>query len=156
MNASLPDPGYWENLRDLILMQPVLFSLFAFWIGCCIGSFLNVCIYRIPNGMSILYPPSHCPNCNHAIAWYENIPLFSFLCLRGRCSSCRCPISPRYFYVEMMTGVLYAGLFLCLVYSGSPRFHLLPLYFIASAVAICNAFTDCEYRVIPDSLNLTL
>ncbi len=146
----------WSMMRSMILEHPLISGLFVFWIGCCIGSFLNVCIYRVPNGMSLLYPPSHCPHCDHRIRWYENIPLFSFLGLRGQCSGCGKPISPRYFYVELMTGLLYYGLFAVLIYGRNGRFDLIPLYAVAAAVAICSAFTDCEYRVIPNSFNLLL
>ncbi len=156
MEMTFWDPEYWKMLREMVLTQPLLFAFFAFIIGCCIGSFLNVCIYRIPNGMSLLYPPSHCPNCDHKIQWYENIPLLSFLGLRGRCSGCHDPISPRYFYVEMLTGFLYTGIFLVLIFVRNEAFHLIPLYFLVTAIIICNAFTDVEYRIIPDSLNLTL
>ena len=82
--------------------------------------------------------------------------MLSFLGLRGRCSGCHTPISPRYFYVEMLTGLLYTGLFLCVIFGRNEAFHLLPLYFMTAAIIICNAFTDVEYRVIPNSLNITL
>jgi len=144
--------SYWEMMREAIRNLPFLFTVFSLFVGCCIGSFLNVCIYRIPNGMSLLYPPSHCPNCDHKITWYENIPLFSFLALRGKCSGCGKPISPRYFYVELLTGVLYCIIFMVLVYLRNGCFHLLPLYFIAAAAAVVLAFTDCEYRILPDSV----
>ena len=77
-------------------------SLIAFPFGLIIGSFLNVVIHRVPRGEEIVFTPSHCPRCQHAIAWYENIPVASFLVLRGRCRRCAAPIPWRYFIVELL------------------------------------------------------
>src|SRR5690349_9021496 len=93
-------------------------SLLAGWLGLlglAIGSFLNVVIARVPKEESIVRPPSRCPRCGHSLAWYENIPLFSYLALRGKCSSCKAPISPRYPLVELLTGLLFLA---CLVRFG--------------------------------------
>ena len=84
----------------------VLFACFAFLLGSFIGSFLNVCIWRIPRGESIVWPGSHCPKCNAPIRWFQNIPIFSWFALRGRCASCRKPISPRYLVLELIGGLL--------------------------------------------------
>ena len=84
-------------------------SAFIFFAGLCLGSFLNVCIWRIPREESIVWPGSHCPACNHPIAAYDNIPLLSWLLLAGKCRHCRAPISPRYFEVELLTGALFTG-----------------------------------------------
>jgi leader peptidase (prepilin peptidase)/N-methyltransferase len=81
----------------------------AFIIGLVIGSFLNVCIYRIPEGKSIISPPSHCPNCGERIKWYDNIPVISYLLLRGKCRNCGSPISIQYPLVELLTGFLTAA-----------------------------------------------
>src|SRR5579863_6033072 len=75
--------------------------------GLALGSFLNVCIARLPRRESIVKPRSHCPRCGHAIAWYHNIPLASYLALRGRCAFCRQPISPVYPLVEALTAILF-------------------------------------------------
>src|SRR5580692_8670269 len=80
---------------------------FAF--GCIVGSFLNVCIHRMPRGLSIVSPPSHCPHCKYSIPWYLNVPLLTWLVLRGRCKNCGSTISPRYFIVELLTGVAFLG-----------------------------------------------
>ncbi len=89
-----------------------LLLIFLFALGACVGSFLNVVIHRLPRGESIVFPGSHCPACGRAIRWYDNIPLLSWLVLRGRCRDCKASISPRYLAVEAATAVLVAGLFL--------------------------------------------
>lgn len=90
-----------------------LWIIFLFLIGACVGSFLNVVIYRVPRGESIVFPPSHCPKCGRAIRWYDNIPLLSWLVLRGRCRFCKASISARYIFVEAVTALLIAGLYVC-------------------------------------------
>ncbi|HET6427519.1 MAG TPA: A24 family peptidase [Phycisphaerae bacterium] len=92
----------------------VVWTVFLFAFGACVGSFLNVVVYRMPRGMSIAWPGSHCPRCGVAIRWYDNIPIVSWLLLRARCRSCKGPISPRYLLIELLTAVLVAGLFVCL------------------------------------------
>ena len=84
-----------------------IFACFAFAFGTCIASFLNVCIWRLPRNESVVRPGSHCPNCNAPIKWYQNIPVLSWCCLRGRCANCRKPISARYLAVELTGGVLF-------------------------------------------------
>jgi leader peptidase (prepilin peptidase)/N-methyltransferase len=88
-------------------------TIFLFILGACLGSFLNVIIWRMPRGESIAFPGSHCPSCGRGIAWYDNIPLLSWLLLRGRCRHCETTISPRYLIVEAITGLLVAGLYVC-------------------------------------------
>jgi leader peptidase (prepilin peptidase)/N-methyltransferase len=95
------EPRQW-----LVFFQCLNF-FFCFAIGACLGSFLNVCALRIPEGLSIVRPPSHCPRCGHSLPWYENIPILSFLILRGRCRSCKNPISWQYPLVEALTGVFF-------------------------------------------------
>src|SRR5574341_1252629 len=82
-----------------------------FIVGAVVGSFLNVCIRRIPEGKSVVHPPSHCPNCKAPIAFYDNIPLLSYVILVGRCRACGERISPRYFVVELLTACLTVALF---------------------------------------------
>src|SRR5437867_5224830 len=97
------DPRIWAGV-------PFEFwSLVHFALGCVVGSFLNVCIHRMPRGMSVVRPPSHCPQCGYGIPWYLNIPLFTWLFLRGRCANCRAPIPVRYFLVELLTGLAFLG-----------------------------------------------
>lgn len=85
----------------------VIFILFLFALGACIGSFLNVVVWRIPRGESLVHPPSRCPRCEHALAWYDNIPVFGWILLGGKCRYCRAPISPRYPIIEGITGALF-------------------------------------------------
>ena len=122
-------------------------SIFAFIFGCCIGSFLNVCIWRIPRGESIVSPPSRCPKCGHWITAWENIPIISWLALKGRCSSCKEPISPRYIIIEAVTGILYLLLFWSFFF-GERVF--LPGYFVLLPLLICCAMNDCELGIIPN------
>ena len=97
-----------ENL-DLLAQQTPLLVILLTCLGLVIGSFLNVVIARVPAGESIVHPPSRCPKCGHAISWYENIPVVSWLLLRGRCSGCKAPISARYPLIELLTGLLFLG-----------------------------------------------
>ena len=98
------------------------FEIAAFIFGACIGSFLNVCIYRIPAGKSIVHPPSACPRCGYAIRFYDNIPILSYLLLRGRCRRCGTSIPLRYPLVEMITGLAAVALFMRFGPPGQPRF----------------------------------
>ncbi len=115
------------------------------------GSFLNVCIYRIPRKISIIFPPSHCPRCGKKILWYDNIPLLSYLLLKGKCRFCGKKISFRYFVVEFLTGVIF--LFLYLKFGLSPS---LLLYIIFSCALLLSAFIDWEHFLIPDIFTLPL
>lgn len=122
-----------------------------FWIGCNIGSFLNVCIYRLPLGMSLCRPKSHCPKCGHKITWYENIPLFSYIFLLASCKECGQRISPRYIIVEFITGLLFAAIYLKIVFCKLPIVTILLFCYLVS-VLLSAAFTDCDLRVIPNKL----
>ena len=92
-----------------------LLAAFALIIGLCIGSFLNVCSYRLPRAMSLIRPRSRCPHCSSEILARDNIPVLSWLILRGRCRSCRAAFSPRYAFVELTVGLLFAGAYLVAV-----------------------------------------
>lgn len=101
-----------------------IYLAFAFAFGSCIGSFLNVVIYRLPRDKSLAYPPSACPGCERNIKFYDNIPIFSWLILRGRCRSCQMLITPRYMIVELMTGCLFVAVFIMYFVYGQSRFEL--------------------------------
>ncbi len=96
-----------ENLGAMATTWP--FGIFLFLLGLCVGSFLNVCIHRLPTGKSLLWPGSHCPACLAPIAWYDNVPIVSYFVLCGRCRRCGSRISPRYLAVELATGAIFVG-----------------------------------------------
>jgi leader peptidase (prepilin peptidase) / N-methyltransferase len=126
-----------------------LADLLFFVLGAIIGSFLNVCIYRLPREESIVTPGSSCPQCKKPIAFYDNIPLFSYLILRGKCRHCGEKISARYLAVELLTALLYVTLY-C-------RYGLslelgVALLFVTILIVI--SFIDLEFRIIPDILSL--
>jgi len=137
-----------------------LLGAFSLFFGACVGSFLNVCIYRIPRDESVVTPRSHCPHCNTLIPWFLNIPVFSWLALRGHCATCKGSISFRYTLVELLT----AGLFLLtyLKWTIPDALHLLPLshpllipvYWLALAGFILGTFVDFEHYILPDSVTI--
>jgi len=118
--------------------------------GLIFGSFLNVCIYRLPRGLSVSNPPrSACPQCQHLIAFYDNIPVLSWLLLRGRCRYCRSRISPRYLVIELLTGALFAA---CYWHFG---FTLAGLkYCVLAFLLLGLIFTDAETKLLPDKMTL--
>lgn len=116
-------------------------------LGLMIGSFLNVVVYRVPAGMSVVRPPSACPNCRNPIRPRDNIPVFSWLLLRGRCRDCRAPISARYPLVEAGTSAAFAGMALLVGQSWT-----LPAYWVATAVAIALTLVDIDHRRIPNAI----
>lgn len=124
-------------------------SILVVFLGACIGSFLNVCIYRIPRDESIVFPASHCPNCDKAIAWHDNIPLFSWFVLRAHCRHCKQPISPRYVLVELFVAVLFVCVWFKYGFS-----VLTPLYWIVMAGLVVATFIDFEHYIIPDRISL--
>jgi len=117
--------------------------------GLCFGSFLNVCISRLPKGESIVLPRSHCPKCNHAIRWYDNIPLVSYLILRGRCRDCHVSISPLYPSVEALTAIVLMLTFH--VYGIGPEFIK---YTVFGLLLIILIFTDLLERRIPHAVTI--
>ena len=131
-------------------------SLVFFSFGCIVGSFLNVCIHRMPLGMSIITPRSHCPHCKYSIPWYLNIPLVTWLALRGRCKNCGAPISLRYFVVELLTGVEFLSCWLAFGDAGHPFQSLLValVYAIFLSGLIAATFIDFEHFIIPDEITL--
>jgi len=94
------------------VIAPIIWMLFLFVLGACVGSFLNVVVYRLPAGMSIVQPGSHCTSCQHPIGWYDNLPILSWFLLRGRCRHCEAEFSLRYAAVEFVTAFLFVGLYI--------------------------------------------
>jgi len=127
----------------------IYFAISAFILGAVVGSFLNVCICRLPRDESIVSPPSHCPNCSCGIRWYDNIPLISYLLLRGKCRGCGTRISPQYPLVELLNGLLTLALFLRF----GPTFFFLVLFLFCSALVVIT-FIDLEHQIIPDEISL--
>ncbi|HQO15302.1 MAG TPA: prepilin peptidase [Smithellaceae bacterium] len=126
-----------------------LTNLFAFIFGAAIGSFLNVCIFRLPENNSIIKPSSQCPYCHHPIRFYDNIPIISYFVLQGKCRDCRGRISWRYPLVEIITALLTLILFL--KFGLSLNFLV---FFIFTAVLIVITFIDLDHQIIPDVLTL--
>jgi leader peptidase (prepilin peptidase)/N-methyltransferase len=138
--------------RDTWAMVPFHFwSLVFFTFGCIVGSFLNVVIYRLPIGQSVVSPSSHCPHCKYSIPFYLNVPLVTWLWLRGKCANCRAPISPRYFLVELLTGVAFLG---CWLAHGGISAPVALVFCLVLAGFIASAFIDLEHMIIPDELTL--
>ena len=123
--------------------------LFAFVFGAAVGSFLNVCIWRLPTGASIVFPASHCPACSTPIRVRDNIPLLSYLLLRGRCRSCEAHISLRYPAVELLTGL--TSMLLLYHFGLSPTLAAYGL-FVAALIVI--TFIDIDHQIIPDVISL--
>lgn len=120
-----------------------------FVLGLAFGSFLNVCIYRLPRELSVVAPRSACPNCKRLIAFYDNIPVLSWLILRGRCRHCHTRITPRYLVIELMTAILFTG---CYWHFGWSLSTL--KYCIFSFLLLGLIFTDAETKLLPDKLTL--
>ena len=135
-----------------------ILAAFSFALGACVASFLNVVAWRLPRGESIVSPPSHCPKCNTPIKWWQNIPIMSWLALRGKCAKCREPISPRYIIVEAIGGALFLAAFLHFAdmpardlgfeYAG----HIVPLvvWWIWISLMIVGSVIDFDHKLLPD------
>ncbi len=127
-----------------------LFSIFTFLFGAVVGSFLNVVIFRLPDKKeSIVFPASHCPHCTTPLHWYENIPILSFLVLKGKCRTCKDKISIQYPLVELSMGLLSLALFQH--FGPSPNFLY---YFIFAAALLSIIFIDIRHQIIPDVISL--
>ncbi|MFC1858618.1 prepilin peptidase [Thermodesulfobacteriota bacterium] len=130
-------------------LKQFLLQLYIFFAGACVGSFLNVCIYRLPQAKSIVRPRSMCPKCGNQIRAYDNIPILSFLWLRGHCRQCNTPISLRYPLVEAMSGLFALSIYL--------KFGLSPggiVYYVFIATLIVITYIDIDYQIIPDVISL--
>jgi leader peptidase (prepilin peptidase)/N-methyltransferase len=126
-----------------------LYAVPFFLFGLVFGSFLNVCIYRLPRGLSVVLPGSACPACRASIAWYDNVPVVSWLLLRGRCRACRARISPRYLLVELLTGLLFLACYAGFGWTFS-TFKFCAFAFLLVGLI----FTDAEHKLLPDALTL--
>src|SRR5690349_5239389 len=139
------DPEIWSRV-------PFHFwSLTFFIFGCLVGSFLNVCIYRMPRGESVVRPPSHCPHCKYSIPFYLNIPLVTWVYLRGKCANCGAPIAIRYFLVELLTAITFLG---CWLAFGHQSAALALIYSVFLSGLIVATATDFEHIIIPDEITI--
>lgn len=129
-------------------LPPELWAIIGFW-GACVGSFLNVCVHRWPLDQSVVAPRSRCPGCHSLIRWYDNIPVLSYVLLRGRCRSCNERISARYPLVELSVSLMYVAL---VAHFGLQWSSLVAAVFFPILLAI--ALTDLEHYLIPDELSL--
>ncbi|MCQ9208503.1 MAG: prepilin peptidase [Omnitrophica bacterium] len=132
------------------MIPEIAIQIFLFCLGAVVGSFLNVCIYRMPRKESIIRPGSHCPHCQVKIPWYDNIPFFSYIFLKKRCRHCGEKIAFRYFVVELVT----ASTFLLLhYYFGLSALFWIYLAFCSSLIVV--SFIDIDIREIPDEIDLS-
>lgn len=129
-------------------LNPVLI-VFVGVFGALLGSFLNVCVYRLPRNESVIHPRSRCPGCGTPIAWYDNVPMLSWLALRARCRRCRAPISVQYPIVEAVVALVWAG---SVAWQGLSPDALFDAFFVTLLLGI--ALTDAQYYVIPDIFSL--
>ena len=136
-------------------------GFFSFWLGAVVASFLNVVVWRLPRGESIVSPPSHCPKCNAPIRWWQNVPILSWLALRGKCAKCREPISPRYIIVELIGGCLFLLAFASLfgdlvdcfgdsVFLGWANWARLSVLWVWISLMIVGSLIDYDHKLLPD------
>jgi leader peptidase (prepilin peptidase)/N-methyltransferase len=130
------------------------YILFVFTFGACIGSFLNVLVYRLPNGISLISPASHCPNCQTPLAWYDNIPVLGWIFLRGKCRYCKKPISPVYPIVETVNGLLFAFYYYMFFVKamgppGKMDWPIYGLYMVLISGLLAASLIDAELFIIP-------
>ncbi|MCP4581260.1 MAG: prepilin peptidase [candidate division Zixibacteria bacterium] len=135
-------------------MMEYYFAIFVFFVGLCIGSFANVCIYRLPKKMSIVKPGSSCPACQTSIKPWHNIPLVSFIILGGKCKYCGTSISWRYPIIEFICGVMFLYAYYDLFYLNNNLFLFIVSLYLSSVFLII-FFIDLDHKIIPDSLSLS-
>ncbi len=126
----------------------ILTALLVFIFGTMIGSFLNVVIYRIPKGENIAFPASHCQSCKTPLRWYHNIPILSWLFLKGQCAFCQAPIAKQYPMVELLTGLIFLALYMKL-----GLVWYLPFVAFSFAALLALVMIDFKYMAVPDSVN---
>src|SRR2546423_3054749 len=134
-------------MQDLARGMPVFVTIWVFATGAVVGSFLNVVIARVPKRQSIVSPGSRCPRCGNPIAWYDNIPLLSWILLRARCRSCGLPISARYPLVELLAGILAVAV---LRHTG-PNWAALG-YFVFVAALLAPSYIDLDSSLLPPQI----
>ena len=130
------------------MAHSLLHSLFVFILGTVVGSFLNVCIYRLPREESVIWPASKCPHCAHPIRWFDNVPILSFFILRGRCRDCQGEISVRYATIETLTGIIFLWVS---VFFGWTAHGVVALILFCSLLVA--SVVDLEHQIIPDEIS---
>ncbi|MHC4138740.1 MAG: prepilin peptidase [Planctomycetota bacterium] len=140
---------------EYLRLQEVLIQLWVFGLGLVFGSFLNVCIYRIPEQISLLWPASTCVSCSKRIVWYDNIPVLSYLFLRGKCRHCQHKISALYPIIEIITGVVFLLLFHSVLMVNGGLISAYIFYLIFSCLLIVGSFVDLKLYIIPNEITYT-
>ena len=140
-----------DSLESVVGVPEIVGYIFTFLFGAVIGSFLNVVIHRVPNEESIVFPNSACPKCGSGIKAYDNIPILSWLALRGKCRNCKEPISPRYPAVEFLTALLYLAVYWQIGFGG---FLPIALVFVSTILALI--FIDSEHMILPNVITYPL
>lgn len=151
-----PAPIDWFVRMGMI--YPAVWIIVLFWVfamGACLGSFLNVCIWRIPRGESLSKASSHCTTCGTPIRWYDNLPVLSYLILRGRCRSCRTSYSSSYFFVELLCGILFVMMVLKTGWMKQTP-EIIPAHAAIIFFAIGCAVIDWKHQIIPDKLTYSM
>src|SRR6476659_6589503 len=133
----------------MLASYELIFRIFAFVLGAAIGSFLNVCIYRLPRALSVNEPRrSFCPSCKKPIPWQQNLPLLSWLLLRGKCTNCGSRIAFRYFAVELLTALLFLAVWLVFPWP------IILVYWVFVSLLLVATFIDFEHFIIPDEITI--
>ena len=138
------------SIQGIILIQ-----LWIFGLGLIVGSFLNVCIHRIPEGISIVWPPSKCGYCSKHIVWYDNIPVLSYIFLRGKCRHCQHKISAQYPIVEFLTGIVFLLLFRSVLIVSGGLISAYIFFIIFCCLLIVGSFVDLRLHIIPNEITYT-
>jgi len=139
-----------RGTMDITQLPPWFAYLVAGIFGACVGSFLNVCIYRLPLGRSVVAPRSHCPRCHKQLSWYDNVPLLSYIVLQGQCRHCQSKISLRYLIVELLT--LFLSVATYFHFQSIPQYLIYFCFLVAPLIVV--TFIDLEHRLIPDVISI--
>ena len=140
---------------EYLRLQEVLIQLWVFGLGLVIGSFLNVCIYRIPEGISLLWPASKCVNCSKRVVWYDNIPVLSYLFLKGKCRNCQHKISALYPITELITGIVFLSLFHSVILVKGDLVCAYIFYLVFCCLLIVGSIVDLKLYIIPNEITYT-
>ena len=140
---------------EYLRLQGVLIQLWVFGLGLVIGSFLNVCIYRIPEGISLLWPASKCVNCSKRVGWYDDIPVLTYLFLKGKCRHCQHKISALYPITELITGIVFLSLFHGVILVKGDLVCAYIFYLVFCCLLIVGSIVDLKLYIIPNEITYT-